>query len=43
MNKVGAKLSCATCGAQLIVVKGGTGQVSCHGQPMTDAKAAPAR
>ena len=43
MNKVGAKLSCATCGAQLIVVKTGTGTVSCHGKPMTDAKATPQR
>lgn len=43
MNKVGAKLSCATCAAQLIVVKGGTGTVSCHGKPMTDAKPTPPR
>jgi ribosomal protein S27E len=41
MNKVGAKLSCVTCGAQLIVVKGGTGTVSCHAQQMTDAKPKP--
>ena len=40
MNQMGAKLTCATCGAQAIVVKGGSGQVTCHGAPMQASGAA---
>jgi len=34
MNRLGAKLTCATCGAQVIVIKPGSGEVRCHGAPM---------
>ena len=34
MNQVGVKLTCATCNAQVIVIKGGSGAVTCHGMRM---------
>ena len=34
MNETGTKLSCETCNAQLVVTKGGSGEVMCCGSPM---------
>jgi desulfoferrodoxin len=34
MNLLGTKLACETCGAQVVVIKGGEGEVTCHGKPM---------
>lgn len=34
MNVTGTKLACSVCGAQVVVVKGGSGDVLCHDQPM---------
>lgn len=34
MNLLGTKLSCEECGAQVVVIKGGEGQLACHGRPM---------
>jgi desulfoferrodoxin-like iron-binding protein len=36
-NKTGKKYNCETCGAQVIVSKGGVGTVECCGRPMTQA------
>jgi hypothetical protein len=34
MNQMGVRLTCQVCGAQVIVVKGGSGEVHCHARPM---------
>ncbi len=34
MNLLATKLMCETCGAQVVVIKGGEGGVACHGVPM---------
>jgi hypothetical protein len=34
MNKTGNRLSCETCGAEIIVIRSGDGAVTCHGTPM---------
>ena len=33
-NQVGKRYRCAKCGAEVIITKGGSGTISCHGQPM---------
>lgn len=40
MNLLGTKLSCEECGAQIVVIKGGEGEVVCHGRPMQVAAGA---
>lgn len=40
-NMLGKRLSCSDCGAQILVTKGGTGQVECCGQPMQLVEAKP--
>ncbi|MBI2304478.1 MAG: desulfoferrodoxin [Chloroflexi bacterium] len=34
-NETGKRYSCANCGSEMIVTKGGKGNLSCCGQPMT--------
>jgi desulfoferrodoxin-like iron-binding protein len=34
-NQVGKRYQCAKCGTEMIVTKGGEGDLSCCGQPMT--------
>jgi hypothetical protein len=31
---MGKRYTCATCEAQVLITKGGEGELSCHGQPM---------
>ena len=33
-NQVGKRYQCAKCGTEMIVTKGGSGDLSCCGQPM---------
>ena len=33
-NQVGKRYQCGKCGTEMIVTKGGDGQLSCCGQPM---------
>ena len=33
-NEVGKRYVCAVCGSELLVTKGGSGSLSCRGQPM---------
>ena len=33
-NQVGKRYSCSKCNSELIVTKGGSGDISCCGQPM---------
>ncbi len=37
-NHTGKKYICTKCGSEFIVTKGGKGDVSCCGQPMTQKK-----
>jgi hypothetical protein len=41
VNQVGTKLTCVTCQAQVIVIKGGTGSVTCHDRRMEPATRRP--
>lgn len=34
MNQIGKRYACATCGTQLVCVKPGAGELTCHGVPM---------
>jgi desulfoferrodoxin-like iron-binding protein len=34
-NQIGKRYVCAHCSTQLLVVKPGSGQLECHGEPMT--------
>lgn len=34
MLKVGKRYSCETCGTQVLIVKPGTGEPSCHGKAL---------
>lgn len=34
MNKMGTKLTCLICGAQVIVTRGGEGTLRCHDEEM---------
>jgi hypothetical protein len=38
-NKLGKRLHCETCGAQVLITKGGEGEVCCCGKPMKEAQA----
>lgn len=38
-NQLGKRLNCEKCGAQVLVTKGGAGEVNCCGQPMKSAEA----
>ena len=40
MNETGTKLTCPTCGAEVVVTKGGEGKVVCHGEEMVVAAGA---
>jgi hypothetical protein len=33
-NQVGKRYQCAQCGTEMIVTKGGDGEIGCCGQPM---------
>ena len=33
-NQVGKRYQCSKCATEMIVTKGGDGQISCCGQPM---------
>ena len=33
-NQVGKRYQCTVCGTEMIVTKGGDGEIQCHGQPM---------
>jgi ribosomal protein S27E len=37
LNHVGKRLSCEDCGAEVIVVKAGEGEIRCDGKPMSEA------
>lgn len=37
-NQIGKKYSCAKCGSEFIVTKGGAGELVCCGQPMEQKK-----
>jgi desulfoferrodoxin-like iron-binding protein len=37
-NQIGKRYSCAKCGNELIVTKGGEGALQCCGQPMEQKK-----
>ncbi|MFD6892930.1 hypothetical protein ACFWB0_00100 [Rhodococcus sp. NPDC060086] len=41
MNEVGKRYTCATCETQVICVKKGEGQFTCHGTPMELVTAKP--
>jgi hypothetical protein len=41
MNQTGTRLVCDRCGAQVMVTKGGDGEVWCDGVPMRDLAAGP--
>jgi desulfoferrodoxin-like iron-binding protein len=34
MNETGKRYACTTCGAELLVTRGGAGSVHCCGRPM---------
>lgn len=34
MNEMGTKMACGVCGAQVVVTRGGEGQLACHGADM---------
>jgi desulfoferrodoxin-like iron-binding protein len=34
-NQIGKRYVCAHCSTQLLVVRPGSGQLECHGEPMT--------
>lgn len=40
-NLLGKRLTCPKCGGQVLVTKGGDGQVQCCGEPMQSVKAKP--
>lgn len=40
-NKLGKRLSCENCGAQVLVTKGGEGEVQCCEKPMKEVEAKP--
>jgi hypothetical protein len=40
MNRTGTRLVCDQCGAQVMVTKGGDGEVTCDGVPMRNLAAA---
>jgi desulfoferrodoxin-like iron-binding protein len=33
-NQVGKRYMCTKCGAEVIITRGGEGQITCCGQPM---------
>lgn len=33
-NSLGKRYECSACQAQVLVAKGGDGELACHGQPM---------
>ena len=37
-NQIGKRYRCAKCGAEVIITKGGNGEIMCHGQPMEQKK-----
>jgi desulfoferrodoxin-like iron-binding protein len=37
-NQIGKRYRCAKCGAEVIITKGGSGTIMCHGQPMEQKK-----
>jgi hypothetical protein len=41
MNQTGTRLVCDQCGAQVMVTKGGDGEVWCDGVPMRNLAAGP--
>ncbi|TAK36071.1 MAG: hypothetical protein EPO21_03700 [Chloroflexota bacterium] len=40
-NLLGKRMTCADCGAQVLITKGGQGQVECCNQPMQLVEAKP--
>ncbi len=40
-NQLGKRMTCPKCGAQVLVTKGGAGQVACCDQPMQLVEAKP--
>ncbi len=36
MNQAGKRMKCEVCGAEVVVTKGGDGQLICCGQPMVE-------
>ena len=43
VNETGKRYVCASCGSEMLVTRGGTGTVSCCGQPMQLRGANPAQ
>lgn len=41
VNKLGKRLKCENCGAQVLVTKAGEGQVHCCDTPMKEVEAKP--
>ncbi|MFC1929273.1 desulfoferrodoxin [Chloroflexota bacterium] len=37
-NQVGKRYRCAKCGAEVIITRGGEGEINCCGQPMEQKK-----
>lgn len=37
-NQTGKRYTCAKCGAEYIVTRGGDGTLTCHDQPMEQKK-----
>lgn len=37
-NQMGKRYRCATCGAEVMVTKGGNGEIKCCGKPMEQKK-----
>jgi desulfoferrodoxin-like iron-binding protein len=40
-TQTGKRYACATCGTEMLVTRGGTGELSCCGQPMQLREAPP--
>ncbi len=37
-NQVGKRYRCTKCGSEMIITKGGSGTITCCGQPMEQKK-----
>ena len=37
-NQVGKRYRCTVCGAEVIITKGGDGEITCDGKPMEQKK-----
>jgi len=40
-NQLGKRYVCQVCGTTVLCIKGGSGTVECHGQPMKEVKPKP--